>query len=133
MNMKPVAAALAAGGVIAASGAGAWGVGDALHGRDASAAPAVPSAAPAPVAIVAASAPDPPGVTPNYRQIVQANGPAVVGVTVAGTRKADAGDAAVGTTRSSSSSAACPAPFGGRAAARPSAARARASSSAPTA
>jgi len=52
------------------------------------AAPAVATTATAPVAI----APLPPGSVPNYAAIVKAEGPAVVGVNVAGLRKTDGSD-----------------------------------------
>jgi serine protease Do len=100
MKMKPLAAALvAAGVVIAAGGAGAWGIGEMLErmpvaasAPGAVAAPAASVAAAAPDAAVTPSRPDGAGTAGGYRAIVQAYGPAVVGVTVAGTRHTDAGD-----------------------------------------
>jgi serine protease Do len=97
MKMKPVAAALvAAGVVIAASGAGAWGVGEMLERLPAAAVasvPAAPAGSSAPIAAPAAATPNVGGIAgTGYREIVQAYGPAVVGITVAGTRKADAED-----------------------------------------
>lgn len=97
MKMKPIAAALMLGGVaIAASGAGAWGVGEMLERRPATAvAPVAVTAPVAPAVLPSASAPT--GATAaaaSYRDIVQAYGPAVVGITVAGTRNADVEDEA---------------------------------------
>jgi serine protease Do len=57
------------------------------HTADATATPVSSSPAPAPQA-----APLPPGTAPNYRAIVQGQGPAVVGVTVAGLHNADERD-----------------------------------------
>ena len=98
MNIKPLSAALIAAGVLAVGTAGAfdiapnWLKGSAKSATSApvatadSAAPRTPVAAnePAPVPLLAAQ-----GV-PNYRAIVKQAGPAVVGVTVAGTHKASA-------------------------------------------
>jgi serine protease Do len=98
MKMKPVAAALVvAGVVIAASGAGAWGVGEMLERRPAVAIQSVsaaPAGSTAPAAIQAAPAPGSaaPTTVAGYREIVQAYGPAVVGITVAGARKAGVED-----------------------------------------
>jgi serine protease Do len=99
MKMKPVAAALVAAGVLmAGAGAGAWGAGELLQRSQAATAPA---AADAPVI---ARASNEPSLMPtaaasssvsagSYRDIVQQYGPAVVGITVAGTRGAtDDGD-----------------------------------------
>jgi serine protease Do len=97
MKMKPIAAALVLGGVaIAASGAGAWGVGEMLERRPAAtAAPAAVTAPTAPAVLSSASAPTgATGTAASYRDIVQAYGPAVVGITVAGTRHADTEDEA---------------------------------------
>jgi serine protease Do len=93
MKMKPVAAALvAAGVVIAASGAGAWGVGEMLQrvpAVAASPASTAPAGSTAPAAIQTASTPANGGIAgTGYREIVQTYGPAVVGITVAGTRNA---------------------------------------------
>src|SRR5882757_81702 len=94
MKLKPLVAALAAAGVLTAGSVGAWSLADLLHksepvvsdsttaGAAASVATATPTAATAAAPIPAAS-----GAAPNYRAIVQANSAAVVGVTVAGTRK----------------------------------------------
>ena len=98
MKMKPVAAALVvAGVVIAASGAGAWGVGEMLERMPAVASPPVPAAPAAGSTVLAAiqtvPAPNGGGIGgTGYREIVQAYGPAVVGITTAGTRKADVDD-----------------------------------------
>lgn len=99
MKMKPVAAALVAAGVLmAGAGAGAWGAGELLQRSQAATAPA---AASAPVTALASTAPSlmptaaaSSGVAAgSYREIVQQYGPAVVGITVAGTRNAaDADD-----------------------------------------
>jgi serine protease Do len=86
MKLKPIAAALAAAGLLAAGSAGAWSLSEMFH-RPAAAATATtaPAAAIAPITA-------PAGSVPNYRQIVQSYGPAVVGVTVEGMRKVDAPD-----------------------------------------
>ncbi len=89
MRLKPLAAALAAAGMLAFGSAGAWSLTDLLH-RPAAAATVPTStststAAPAPLVA--------PTTAPNYRAIVQRYGPAVVGVTVQGTRKLDNADA----------------------------------------
>ncbi|MGZ8273338.1 MAG: DegQ family serine endoprotease [Burkholderiaceae bacterium] len=97
MKMKPVAAALVtAGVVIAASGAGAWGLGEMLERTPAvasSTVPAEPATSTAPTELQAATAPGSAATTvAGYRDIVQAYGPAVVGITAAGTRQADVDD-----------------------------------------
>ena len=92
MNFKPLSAALLAAGVLTVGTASAIGLPDWLKGKPAvassdSAAKAIPVAdasAPPPVPMLAAQA------VPNYRGIVKQFGPAVVGVTVAGTHKATA-------------------------------------------
>lgn len=99
MKMKPVAAALVAAGVLmAGAGAGAWGAGELLQRSQAATAPAaadatvvaLPSSAPSLMPTAAASSAVAAG---SYREIVQQYGPAVVGITVAGTRNAaDADD-----------------------------------------
>ena len=91
MRLKPLAFALAAAGLIAAGSSGAISLNPSTWlAKDtpasATPAPTVVAAAPAPVA------PLPAGSTPNYRAIVQQAGPAVVGVTVDGTHKAEAGE-----------------------------------------
>jgi len=90
MRLKPIAAALATAGVIAAGTAGAWGLTEVFQRSN------VAAPAPAPAATVAATAaptavPAPTGIA-SYRDIVQKYGPAVVGITVAGTRNAANGD-----------------------------------------
>jgi serine protease Do len=90
MRMKPIAAALAAAGLLAAGGAGAWSLSEMVHGRTAPSATAVTAAEAAPTAATPVSLTA--GAAPNYREIVQAYGPAVVGVTVAGTHKVDASE-----------------------------------------
>lgn len=86
-SMKTVSTVLITAGVttalVAAGSAGALGLPALFKGNaaaDTASAPATPSATPAPVA------PLPPGSVPDYRAIVRQAGPAVVGVTVAGTR-----------------------------------------------
>jgi serine protease Do len=90
MRLKPIAAALAAAGLLAAGGAGAWSLSEMVHGRTAPATSTVAAATAAPT--IATPAGLPAGAAPNYRDIVQTYGPAVVGVTVAGTRKVDAAE-----------------------------------------
>jgi serine protease Do len=90
MRLKPIAAALAAAGLLAAGGAGAWSLSEAVHGWTTSATSTTAVASAAPTSVAPAIVPA--GTAPNYRGIVQANGPAVVGVTVAGTRKIDAAE-----------------------------------------
>jgi serine protease Do len=95
--LKPLAWALLGGGLAAMTTAGAidlpW-----LHKPAATAsvtAPAAIAAAPS-AALIAAPVPLaalPPGSAPNYRAIVQQYGPAVVGVTVEGSRPAGADEA----------------------------------------
>jgi serine protease Do len=89
MKLKPLAAALISAGllstsVIAAGSAGAWSLSDLVQRPKAVVAEvaAAPAAAPAPIAPVAA---------PDFRKIVQTYGPAVVGITVEGTRRVAAG------------------------------------------
>ncbi len=88
-SMKPLAAAMLAGGLVAGGGAALafkmpWSKDAAPTAAVVAAAPAIsPGAAPAAVA---------PTSAPNYRAIVQQMGPAVVGVTVEGTRRVGAGD-----------------------------------------
>ena len=106
MKTKTLNTALIAAGVLAVGTAGAFSLNPgwldkAKAGINPTAAPAVAqgsgdvqvaalsaTAAPAPVPMVAGN-----GQTPNYRAIVDQFGPAVVGITVAGTHKADADDA----------------------------------------
>jgi serine protease Do len=92
MNIKPLNAALIAAGVLAVGTAGAFGLpnwlkkGDAQPPLAASAStPETQAAAPAPVPMLGTQ-----GQVPNYRAIVERFGPAVVGVTVAGTHQASA-------------------------------------------
>lgn len=88
MHLKPLSAALITAGVLAVGSAGAidltpgWLKSKTSSAETATAAP--DAAVPAPVPFVSAQ-----GV-PNYRAIVKQSGPAVVGVTVAGTHKASA-------------------------------------------
>lgn len=92
MNFKPLSAALLAAGVLTVGTAGAIGLPDWLKSKPAAtssdttakAIPVADASAPPPVPMLAAQA------VPNYRGIVKQFGPAVVGVTVAGTHKASA-------------------------------------------
>jgi serine protease Do len=105
MKTKTLNTALIAAGVLAVGTAGAFSLNPgwldkAKAGMDPAATPSAQTsgdvqvaaltatAAPAPVPMVAGNA-----QTPNYRAIVDQFGPAVVGITVAGTHKADADDA----------------------------------------
>ncbi len=94
-QMKTVAAALLGAGIAIVGTAGAWSP-SSWFGKTESTPPA--STPPATEPVVAAPNGSPPataptapnwqpGQTPNYRAIVQTYGPAVVGVTVAGTHK----------------------------------------------
>jgi serine protease Do len=88
--IKPLAAALLAAGLLGAGAAGAGHLLDFFRKPEpAPAAAQVAAATPAAAAVV--TAPIPPIAAPNFRAIVQANAPAVVGVTVEGSRKV-AGD-----------------------------------------
>ena len=78
---RPLVAALAAAGLLGAGAAGAWSLKDVF----AKAEPGHTTAAAAPTAPIP---PLPAGSVPDFSAIVRANGPAVVGVTVAGTHKA---------------------------------------------
>lgn len=84
LTLKPLALSLLSAGLVLSSGVGAFELPWSKN-KDK---PAVT----APVAVQAPAAPLPPGVAPNYRAIVQQYGPAVVGVTVEGTRRTGAGD-----------------------------------------
>ncbi len=92
-QMKTLAAALLGAGIAIVGTAGAWSPSSWFAKNEGSTpAPAAtqPDATATPANASAAVAPAPvwqPGQTPNYRAIVQAYGPAVVGVTVAGTHK----------------------------------------------
>ena len=98
MKTKPLTTALIAGGVLAVGTAGAFGLTPSwMKKTDAPSAPAV--AAEAVDVQVAVANTAPPAVpmlsaasaqVPDYRAIVRQYGPAVVGVTVAGTHKAEA-------------------------------------------
>jgi serine protease Do len=96
--LTATAAALLAAGVTITTGASGWTAPGWLKDKAASDAPASP--APTPVAAAAAAvaaqpaAALPPVQLPNYRAIVQTQGPAVVGITVAGLHKASAEDSA---------------------------------------
>jgi len=87
MNIKPLVAALLAGGVLGSGAAGAftlpkWFQGDAAK---ATAVQNVTAVAPAPVAMIPAQ-----GQVPDYRAIFKQAAPAVVGITVEGLHKATA-------------------------------------------
>jgi serine protease Do len=87
MKPRPIVIALAAAGLLSAGTAGAWSLSDLWHRPAIASANAnTPATPPAPIT------PLPSGTAPNYRAIVQSRGPAVVGVTVAGTRKVDGSD-----------------------------------------
>ena len=88
---RPLIAALACAGLFGAGAAGAWSVKDLLAGKEPR--PAAVATAPAAAAPVAPVAPLQAGSRPDFRAIVRANGPAVVGVTVAGTHRASLPDA----------------------------------------
>jgi len=96
MNLKPLAYALAGAGLVAVGSTGAFSLNPSHWlSRDTPTAPvtlAAASTGTAPATAPAPVAPLPAGAVPNFRAIVQQAGPAVVGVTVDGTRKADAGD-----------------------------------------
>ncbi len=95
MNLKPLVYALAAAGLVAAGSTGAISLNPKTwlaKEAPAATAPAAPPAATTLAAAPAPVAPLPPGATPNFRAIVQQAGPAVVGVTVEGTRKPDPGE-----------------------------------------
>ena len=89
-NIAPLAWALLGGGLAVVSTAGAINLPWLQHDKPAAVLPAVPLTAALAATAQAAPLPAlPPGSTPNYRAIVQQYGPAVVGVTVAGSRKVD--------------------------------------------
>jgi len=98
MKTKPLTTALIAAGVLAVGTAGAFTLRPDLLDKakaglqpvaqtaaaDVQVAALTPAAAPAPVPMIAGN-----GQVPNYRAIVERFGPAVVGITVAGTQKAE--------------------------------------------
>ena len=98
MKTKPLTTALIAAGVLAVGTAGAFTLRPDLLDKakaglqpatqtaaaDVQVAALTPAAAPAPVPMIAGN-----GQAPNYRAIVERFGPAVVGITVAGTQKAE--------------------------------------------
>lgn len=87
MNRKTLILTLIAAGLVLAATTAAFTLDPAQwFTRDASTAPLTPSTTV--VAAAAPTAPLPPGTAPNFRAIVQQAAPAVVGVTVAGLRKA---------------------------------------------
>lgn len=83
MTLRPIAAALAAAGLLAVGSAGALSINEMLHRPAVTATATATTAAVVPAAI-------PAGTVPNYREIVQTYGPAVVGITVQGAHKVDA-------------------------------------------
>ena len=89
--LKPLAWALLGGGLAVVTTAGAIDLPWLHRDKPAVVSPATPpTSAPSALSATAQAAPLPalpPGATPNYRAIVQQYGPAVVGVTVEGTRK----------------------------------------------
>ncbi len=86
--LKPLAWALLGGGLAVVSTAGAINLPWLHRDKPATVVAAVPGTAALAATVQAAPLPAlPPGATPNYRAIVQQYGPAVVGVTVAGSRK----------------------------------------------
>ncbi len=103
MKTQPLNTALIVAGVLAVGTAGAFNLkpewlhaakadmlpsapASAQTGGDVQVAALTPTAAPAPVPMIAGN-----GQVPNYRAIVQQFGPAVVGITVAGTQKPEGG------------------------------------------
>ncbi|WP_422018294.1 Do family serine endopeptidase [Roseateles sp.] len=103
-TLTATAAALLAAGVTVTAGASGWTLPAWLQNKAASTAPATgdaparltPGAAAAAALVAAPAAPLPPAQVPNYRAIVQTQGPAVVGITVAGLHKASNEDAQEG-------------------------------------
>jgi serine protease Do len=83
MTLRPIAAALAAAGLLAVGSAGALSINEILHRPSATATATATTAAVMPASV-------PAGAVPNYREIVQTYGPAVVGITVQGAHKVDA-------------------------------------------
>ncbi|CAN5668502.1 DegQ family serine endoprotease [soil metagenome] len=91
-QLKPLGVALAAAGVLVVGTAGAISLKPAWLGSETPAAVATPAMAAAVPALAGSSLSQSSTAAPNYREIVQQSGPAVVGVTVAGTHKATAED-----------------------------------------
>jgi serine protease Do len=83
MQLKPLAAALAAAGLLAVGSAGALSVKEIIDRPATTAATTATTTAAAPAVIPSAS-------VPNYREIVETYGPAVVGITVQGAHKVEA-------------------------------------------
>jgi serine protease Do len=103
MTLTATAAALLAAGVTLTTTASGWTLPalfkDKAPASSTASAPATGDAAPAAVAPAAKATPAPaaalpPAQVPNYRAIVQTQGPAVVGITVAGLHKVDGPSAA---------------------------------------
>ncbi len=93
LRIKPLVASLAAAGVLAGGSAAAFGFKLPWNKDDTTVTAQAATTATAPaVAAVAPLAPIAPTTAPNFRAIVQQAGPAVVGVTVEGTRKASVDD-----------------------------------------
>ncbi|RZL32506.1 MAG: trypsin-like serine protease, partial [Rubrivivax sp.] len=98
LTLTATAAALLAAGVTLTTTASGWTVPALFKGKEPTTAAATTATAPAPAeapVAVALAAPAvaavtmPPAQLPNYRAIVQTQGPAVVGITVAGLHKVD--------------------------------------------
>src|SRR5262245_2771650 len=84
MRLKPLVAALVSAGLLTAGSAGAWSLSDLVQrSKTPTSGPASPVVAPAAAAPAAIA----PTAAPDYRRIVQTYGPAVVGITVEGTRR----------------------------------------------
>ena len=88
MNRKPLIWTLVAAGLVLAAAAAGFSL-DPRHWFERNPPVVAPSQTP-PLAPLPQAATLPAGVTPNYRAIVQQAGPAVVGVTVAGTHRVGA-------------------------------------------
>lgn len=88
MQLKPVAAALLAGGILGAGAAGAISLPKWLDRSDAP--KEAPAAAVAPQAAAPAAVPMVTAQVPDYRAIFKQSAPAVVGITVEGTHKTSA-------------------------------------------
>lgn len=94
MTLTAAAAALLSAGVTLTTTASGWTLPALFKDKSAPAAAAAQTPAPASAVAAAATSPmaaavPPVATTPNYRAIVQSQGPAVVGITVAGLHKAE--------------------------------------------
>ena len=90
MKTHPLLLALLAAGLVGSGTAGAWSLGALLGKPEAAVVQTADAPTAAPQAPAAPQAAVPLITAPNFRAIVKANGPAVVGVTVQGLRKATA-------------------------------------------